>query len=144
MNMKLAIGVLAAMSLNAGVALAEGDAAAGENTFKKCKSCHVIANGDEVIVKGGKVGPNLYGIVGRAAGSDADFGKKYGASLVAAGEGGLVWDAAKLADYLADTRAFLRETLDDPKAKSKMSFKLPKEADRANVAAYLATFSDGS
>lgn len=117
---------------------AEGDAANGEKEFRKCKSCHAIASADETIVKGGKTGPNLYGIIGRTAGSVEDF--KYGDDIVAAGEAGLVWDTENLASYIEDPRAFLQETLDDGSAKSKMTFKLKKNT--ADVAAYLATFSD--
>ena len=47
-----------------------GDVEAGEKAFKKCKSCHMIQDADgENIVKGGKTGPNLYGVVGRTAGT---------------------------------------------------------------------------
>lgn len=112
-----------------------GDAAAGEKTFNKCKSCHMIETDDgEVIVKGGKTGPNLYGVIGRTAGT-ADF--KYGKDLVAAGEAGLVWDEANLTEYTTDPRAFLRTYLDDSKAKSRMAFKLKKGGE--DVAAYLAS-----
>ena len=113
-----------------------GDAAAGEKTFSKCKSCHMIVSdaGDE-IQKGGKVGPNLYGVIGRQAGSVDGF--KYGDDLVKAGEAGLVWDAANLVEYSADPRAFLRAYLDDSKAKSKMAYKLKKGGE--DVAAYLAS-----
>ena len=63
--------------------------------FNKCKTCHAITAADgTVIQKGGKVGPNLYGVVGRQAGTYPDF--KYGPSMVAAGEKGLVWDEAKI------------------------------------------------
>ncbi|WP_298975325.1 c-type cytochrome [uncultured Roseobacter sp.] len=116
-------------------AFAEGDAAEGEKTFNKCKSCHMIVADDGTeIVKGGKTGPNLYGVIGRTAGT-ADF--KYGDDLAAAGEAGLVWDEANLAEYTADPRAFLRTYLDDSKAKSRMSFKLKKGGE--DVAAYLAS-----
>lgn len=112
-----------------------GDAEAGEKAFNKCKSCHMIVADDGTeIVKGGKTGPNLYGVIGRTAGT-ADF--RYGDDLVAAGEAGLVWDEANLAEYTADPRSFLRTTLDDPKAKSRMSFKLKKGGE--DVAAYLAS-----
>jgi len=132
-NMMLAtVGLM--MSL-AGTAIAEGDPVKGEKDFKKCRACHTIANGDDVIVKGGRTGPNLYGVVGRAAGSE-DF--KYGASLMAAGEAGLVWTEELLVAYIADPRAFLRENTGDSKAKSKMTFKL-KNAD--DVVAYLASLA---
>lgn len=116
--------------------LAEGDIAKGEKDFKKCKACHTIANGDDVILKGGKTGPNLYGIIGRTAGSVEGF--RYGASLVKAGEGGLVWDEETLAAYVNDPKAYLKEVLGDSGAKSKMSFKLKKAE---NIAAYLASIS---
>ena len=112
-----------------------GDAAKGEKEFKKCKSCHeIVATDGTVIVRGGKTGPNLYGVVGRAAGS-ADF--KYGESLVGAGTAGLVWDEASLTAYVEDPKAFLVENTADAAAKSKMSYKLAKGGD--DLAAYLAT-----
>ena len=111
------------------------DVEAGEKEFNKCKSCHMIVADDGTeIVKGGKTGPNLYGIVGRTAGT-MDF--RYGDDLVAAGEAGLVWDEANLAEYMQDPRAYLRTYLDDNGAKSKMTFKLRTGAE--DVAAYLAS-----
>ncbi len=119
-------------------AFADGDAAAGEKDFKKCKSCHAITDASgEKIVKGGKVGPNLFGVIGRAAGSVEDY--KYSKSLLAAGEAGLIWDADSLAEFIQDPKAYLKAELDDPKAKSKMGYKLKKGAE--DVAAYLSTFS---
>jgi len=120
-----------------GTAFAEGDAAAGEKDFKKCKACHAIvdANG-EVLFKGGKIGPNLYGIIGRIAGSVEGF--KYGDSIVAAGKAGLFWDRENLADYIRDPKAFLKEATGDASAKSKMTFKWGKPDD---IIAFLATFS---
>ena len=129
-----------AMSVVAAPAFADGhggpgDAAEGESLFSRCKSCHMIVSDDgEEIVKGGRTGPNLYGIIGRQAGT-ADF--KYGADLVKAGEAGLVWDAANLAEYTTDPRAFLRAYLDDNSAKSRMAFKLKKGGE--DIAAYLAS-----
>ncbi|MCT8160916.1 c-type cytochrome [Pseudoruegeria sp. SHC-113] len=128
---------LLAATLLTAPAFAEGDVAAGEADFKKCKACHMIADGDNVIFKGGKTGPNLFGIVGKQAGTVEGY--RYGADLVAAGEAGLVWDEANLAEYLKDPKKFLQETLGDGGAKSKMAFKLSKGSE--DVAAYLATFA---
>ena len=115
-----------------------GDIAKGEKEFNKCKSCHeIVATDGTVIVKGGKTGPNLYGIIGRVAGTYEDF--KYGDSLVAAGAAGLVWDEENFAEYAVDPQKFLAATLDDPKAKSKMTFKLKKGGD--DIAAYLVSVS---
>lgn len=128
----------AIVGLLAAPALAEGDAAKGEKTFRKCKACHsVVSDAGETIVKGGKTGPNLYGVAGRTAGTYEDF--RYGDDIVAAGEAGLVWDEETFAEYTHDPRAFLREYLDDKGAKSKMSFKLKKGGE--DVYAYLKSLS---
>lgn len=111
------------------------DAAAGEKTFAKCKACHAITAPDGTdIVKGGKVGPNLYGIVGRAAASYPDF--KYGDGILAAAAAGLVWDEALIVEYVVDPTKFI--DTHGGSGKSKMTFKLAKGGE--DVAAYLATF----
>ena len=110
-----------------------GDAEAGEKLYKKCKSCHMIADpAGEVIVKGGKTGPNLYGVVGRVAGS-AEF--KYGDGLVAANEAGLVWTEESLAAYAKNAKGFLEDN--GFPTKTKMTYKLKKGSE--DVAAYLAS-----
>ncbi len=122
-------------------ALADGHVAEGEKlTAKRCKACHMIADGDNVILKGGKVGPNLWGIIGSPAGGQEGF--KYGDDLAQAGANGLVWDEEQLAAYIGDPKKFLRAYLDDKKARSKMTFKLKKEDQRAAVAAYLASLNN--
>ena len=119
--------------------LAEGDAEKGKKEFNKCRSCHMIVADDGTeIFKGAGSGPNLYGVVGRQAGTRADFGS-YGDSLVAAGEAGLVWDEESFVTYVADPRKFLREYLDDSKAKSGMSFRLRRGGE--DVWAYLVSVS---
>ncbi|MEP3441100.1 MAG: c-type cytochrome [Sulfitobacter sp.] len=116
---------------------APGDAEAGAKAFNKCKACHMIQDAEgNNIVKGGRTGPNLYGIAGRVAGT-ADY--KYGASIVEAGENGLIWDEEQFSKYVADPKNFLAEYNDDKRAKSKMSFKLRKEDEQANVWAYLVS-----
>ena len=134
------VTVLAAASLATG-AFAEshagsGDAAAGEKEFNKCKACHMIVADDETeIVKGGRTGPNLYGVVGRQAGTVEGF--RYGDDLVAAGEKGLIWDEETFVAYVQDPRGFLQEYLEDKGAKSKMSFRLNKGME--DVYAYLVS-----
>jgi cytochrome c len=113
-----------------------GDAAKGESDFKKCKACHsIVADDGTAIVKGGKVGPNLYGVIGRQIGSLEGF--NYGDSIKAAGADGSVWDEASLAVYVADPTAWLTEKTGDAKAKSKMAFKLTSGGE--DMAAYLAS-----
>ncbi len=73
-----------------------GDPAAGEADFKKCKACHSIIGADgTAIVKGGKTGPNLFGVIGRPIGSAPDYA--YGDAILAVGASGAVWDEASLA-----------------------------------------------
>ena len=125
-------------TLLAGPALAAdtGDAAKGEKAFAKCRACHTIeSDTGEEIVKGGRTGPNLYGVVGRQAGSSEGF--IYSADLVTAGENGLVWDAESFVAYTHDPREFLRAFLDDSKAKSKMTFRLKSGGE--DIFAYLAS-----
>ncbi|MFN4203329.1 MAG: c-type cytochrome [Tabrizicola sp.] len=113
-----------------------GDPAAGEAAFKKCKACHsIIAPDGTEIQKGGKTGPNLYGVIGRGIASDPDF--KYGESIAALGATGAVWDEASLAAYTANPAEYLKTALGDAAAKSKMSFKLASGGE--DVAAYLAS-----
>jgi cytochrome c len=113
-----------------------GDPAKGEADFKKCKSCHSITAPDGTEVqKGGKTGPNLWGIVGNPVASSPDF--KYGEGILAAQAAGAVWDEAALVTYLADPGAWVQAASGDGAAKSKMSFKLTKGAE--DMAAYLAT-----
>lgn len=118
-----------------------GDAAAGEKEFNKCKACHSITADDGTdIVKGGKVGPNLYGVVGRAAASVEDF--RYGDGIEAAGEKGLIWDEPTIVSYLQDPNAFLKDFTGDKSARSKMSFKLRKGME--DVYAYLVSVGPAS
>lgn len=132
----LIAAALAAASL-ASPALAAGDATQGKDDFKRCRACHAIVAPDgATIEKGGKVGPNLYGIIDRVAGSLEGFA--YSDSLKLLGAKGLVWTEADIATYLTDPLAFARTRLDDPKAKTKMTFKVT-DGSEADLAAYLAS-----
>ena len=130
---------LAALALLLAAAAAEaGDPEAGEGLFNRCRACHMIEGGGETIVRGGPTGPNLYGVIGRRAGSVAGF--DYGDSLAEAGEAGLVWTEETLAAYVSDPRKFLSERLGG-RARSNMTYKLRRGGE--DVAAYLAQFGAG-
>ncbi len=108
---------------------AEGDAAAGEKVFRKCKACHAVGEGAE-----NKVGPVLNGVVGRQVATVDGFG--YSDTLVALSEQSTIWTPEELAAFLTKPRDYAKGT--------KMTFAgLRKEEDRENVIAYLATFGDG-
>jgi len=117
---------------------ASGDAEAGEAAFgKNCKSCHMIVDAEgETIVKGGKAGPNLYGIYDRVLGSVEDF--RYSKGIVALGETGAVWDEASFVAWTKDPSGYLTEEL-GKRERSKMSYKLRDEQDAADIWAYLVS-----
>lgn len=118
---KLFTGVAAAtlLLLVSQPVLAEGDAAAGEKVYRKCKACHSLEEGKN------KVGPSLYGVVGREAGTVEGY--KYSTAMK---DSGLTWDEANLDKYLEKPKELVPKT--------KMAFPgLKKEADRQNVIAYI-------
>jgi len=121
---------------------ASGDAAAGEEAFGQCVTCHVIvdAEGETIAGRNARTGPNLYGVVGRTAGVVEGF--RYGNSLVEAGEAGLVWDEASFVAYVQDPNGFLREYLDNRRARGKMAYQVrgaDAATEAANLYAYLAS-----
>jgi cytochrome c len=139
--MKSTLTALSILAASSGMALAAGDAEAGKKVFNQCQTCHVVADaeGNVLAGKNAKTGPNLYGIIGRPAASVEGF--KYGDGIIEAAAKGLVWDEEKITVYVQDPTKFLDEFTGNPKLKSKMAFKVKKEADAANVAAFLASLS---
>jgi cytochrome c len=102
--------------------LASADLAKGEKLTKKCAACHTFDQGGK-----NKVGPNLFGVVGRQPGGVDGF--KYSAAMQAYGEG-KVWDADQLNGFLTKPKDFIKKT--------SMSFAgFKKEKDRANMIGYL-------
>ena len=125
MKLKLALAGLM-IALAPTLAHAEGDAAKGEKVFKKCKSCHTAKK------EKNKVGPHLVGVFGRAAGSVEGY--KYSKAMKAKAAEIGAWDEAKLNDWLANPKKYLG-------GKSKMTYKLKKEQQRADVIAYLKSLA---
>lgn len=123
----LAAALAAAFALPAAAqdaaAPAAGDPEAGAAVFRRCAACHAV---EADAAK--KVGPTLYGIVGRQTASVADY--SYSDAMAALGAEGHVWTAEELDRYLENPRAAVPGT--------KMTFAgLRKAEDRANVIAYL-------
>lgn len=128
MRAKSALTILtfAAAAALSGPALADGDAAAGEKVFNKCKACHTTDAGKN------KVGPSLHNIVGRAPASVEGF--KYSKAMEEFASGH-TWDDTTLSQYLENPKGVVPGT--------KMAFVgLKKEEDRADVIAYLKQFSE--
>ena len=76
-------------------ALAAGDAGHGKTVFERCAICHVV-------VKGGPngIGPNLFGVVGRKAGTAPQF--NYSDAMK---NSGITWTPDKLAAYVHQPQA---------------------------------------
>ncbi len=139
--MRVAIFTGAMFALAPFAAMA-GDADAGADTFQRqCVACHIVqdADGETLAGRNARTGPNLYGVIGRQAGVVEGF--RYGASMVEAGEAGLVWDEDSFVAYVQDPNGFLREVLDNRRARGQMSFQVRNPDDAANLYAFLATFS---
>lgn len=131
---------LATLALAVPAVAQDGDAEKGQKEFNKCKACHMVQAPDGTdIVKGGKTGPNLYGIVGSKPAAEEGF--KYGEGILELAEmkPDMVWDEEQLIAYMTDPGAYLKDQTGDAKAKTKMTFKLNK--NQADVAAFLAAHS---
>ena len=97
----------------------------GANAAKKCAACHTFGKGEP-----NRVGPNLYGVVGRPKGTEGGF--DYSAPMKAKGGN---WSIDDLNTYLTNPKAFVPGT--------KMSFAgLPRGSERADVIAFLNSKAD--
>jgi len=97
----------------------------GEKVFKKCSACHVIAKGGK-----NKIGPVLYGVLGRKSGSVSDY--KYSKALMAYGK---VWSFSEMNSFLTKPQAHIKGT--------KMAYAgLKSDKDRASIILYMNSKSD--
>lgn len=111
----LAVAILVLLPLSASA----GDAARGEQLWRKCASCHTLeANGRN------RAGPRLHGVFGRVAGSVPDY--RYSDALK---NSGIIWTDQTLDSYIKDAEAFVPGT--------KMYGGLSQDADRADLLTFL-------
>ena len=101
---------------------AAGDAANGETVFNRCAICHDKAKGGP-----NKIGPELFGVVGRKAGTYPGF--SYSGAMQKAG---FVWTPEKLDAWIASPATVVPG--------NKMAFAgISNAGQRADVIAFLAT-----
>jgi cytochrome c len=115
----LIVSVVAMISTEPAIAQ---DAAPGARVFSRfCSTCHASKKGETV------VGPSLFGVVGRAAGSMAGF--RYSAAMR---DSRIVWNAEALDGYLELPKEVVPGTT--------MTFRGLKDArQRADLVRYLET-----
>ena len=104
---------------------ASADTSRGEALSTQCRACHSLEESGGTIV-----GPNLFGVFGRTAGSAPDY--PYSEALAASG---FVWTPRALDAWLAEPFAFLPG--------NRMSFPgLSEPKDRNGLIAYLLQYTD--
>lgn len=95
------VQILAALlALSVTPALAEdapGNPEAGQRVFNQCRACHTVNQGGRATV-----GPNLFGIVGRRAGSSEGF--RYSAPMRRKHEENFVWSLDNLRAYIRNPK----------------------------------------
>ena len=97
----------------------------GGKIFKKCAACHSITQGGA-----NKIGPALWGVLGRQAGSISDY--KYSKAMTAHGK---AWSFEEMNGFLTKPKNWIKGT--------KMSFLGLKNAkDRAAVILYMNEKTD--
>jgi cytochrome c len=109
--------------------LAKADPKKGEAIFKKCEACHDGTKGGP-----NKVGPNLWGVVGRPIASHPGY--SYSAAMKKFSDDSKKhWDYQLISEFITSPRKEVPGTA--------MGFAgLPEAQDRADVLAYLRTLSD--
>ena len=117
-SVTLALGVLLTLASGRGMA---ADVEAGKTAFKKCALCHTIEADKN------KIGPSLFGIVGRKSATLENF--NYSEAMKKFEH---TWDEATLDEYITDPRATVPGT--------KMIFPgIKDKTERDDVIAYLET-----
>ena len=115
-------------ALDLATRLARADVARGERLVRKCMVCHTIEKGGSA-----RVGPNLWGVVGRPVAKAAGF--SYSDQMKKQGEKTATWVPGELDIFLTKPQNLVPGT--------RMSFPgLPDQQERADLIAYLNAKSD--
>jgi cytochrome c len=138
-----ALAIVAAPAFADGHAPTKGDVASGEAQFnRQCVACHVVADADGNVLAGrnARTGPNLYGVAGMTPGTVDGF--RYGDSIVEYGETGAKWNEAEFVAYVQAPTDYLREALENRRARARMSYQVRDEDQAYDIYAYLASLAE--
>jgi cytochrome c len=102
------------------------NAASGQRAFNNARTCHTTKEGDN------RLGPHLYKIIGRNAGSLPDYG--YSTAMKGAG---FVWDEEKLERFITNPDELV------PGNSLKPYGGLASSDDRARVVSFLRSVAPG-
>ena len=101
--------------------IAAADPAQGKILFIQCRACHSVVPESEP----GKIGPTLYGVIGRSAGTARGY--TYSDAVA---KSGIIWTADQIDKWLQHPSEFLPG--------NKMVFVgIENPGDRANIIAYI-------
>lgn len=101
-----------------------GPVLADDALWRDCRTCHQVAAPDgTVLARGGRAGPNLYGVAGRALAGDPGY-RLYSADLQQAAKTGARWSEDSFVTYLANPDQFLRRITGNASAESGMHVQL--------------------
>lgn len=127
----MSVGVVAGLTMGASVAQAAGDAAAGKEVFKECMACHTVEAGKN------RVGPSLFGVVGRKAGSVDSF--RYSKPMQEKAAAGFEWTPENLKAYLlAPKEVVPGGTMSYPGLKNAPKYKADADTAVENLIAFLS------
>ncbi len=122
----------AAVMFTSSFAIAGDAEVKGQKEFKKrCAACHYVLKDKR------RVGPSLFKIINRQAGTSKGF--KYRPDMVEAGKKGLKWTPENLVEFLEKPRVYLGKYVNKTKASSRMVLKLKDLEKRKNIVAYLVS-----
>lgn len=92
----IALSILLVLNI---AALADGNVKKGKKVFKKCAACHTVKEDKH------KLGPSLFGVFGRMAGTVE--GVKYSDAMITSD---IVWDENNMREFLAKPKSYLKGT----------------------------------
>ena len=97
MNFRLSFALIISFFIGS-IAMASVDE--GKKIFTRCQACHSVADGQM------KIGPTMFNIVGRKAGTLVGY-EKFSDGMK---KSGIIWTEAKLSEFLINPKSVIPDT----------------------------------